>query len=77
MDEPGSVGPELRGQHAVEGRGSAAALQVAEHERPHLAVEPPGQFAGHDLADAPQPHLPPLGSLAARPAAVVHEAAVG
>jgi hypothetical protein len=45
--------------HPVEGRRLAAALQVAEHDGPHVAMEPPGQLIRHVLADSTKPDLMP------------------
>jgi len=66
------LGAELGGQHPVERGRAAAPLEVAEHDRRHVAMQSPGQFLGHDLADSAQPHLLPGGL---RPA--VHEPLVG
>ena len=52
VDQPHRVGSELRGQHPVERRRLAAALQVAEHDRPHVAVKPLGEFLGHGRVEA-------------------------
>jgi hypothetical protein len=43
-----------RGQHAVEGRRRAAALRVAEHGAPHLALQPRLQRPLQPLGGATQ-----------------------
>ena len=47
-DQPHGVGPELRGQHAVERRRRAAALQMAEHDGAGFSAQPPLDFLGHE-----------------------------
>ena len=46
------------GQHAVEGTGRTAALDVSQHDRTCFEARKPLQFAGHRVADPTQPGMP-------------------
>ena len=60
VDQADSVGTEFRGEHAVERGRIAPALQMAEHDGAHLSAQPLRHLIGHDLANAPELHLPPF-----------------
>ena len=60
MHQSDGMGPELGGQHPVEGGGGATPLEMTEHHRADVATKPGSDLVGHDPADATEPHLPLL-----------------